>query len=124
MIQLEVELADRPGELAKFASTLAKANVNIDAMALESGGGMSYASVIVDKPEQARKSLEDAGYRIMQRTVLVVRIENRPGALATLAQRLGKAGIDIRTVVHLESIGQHSQVALGVDNLETARGLV
>lgn len=124
MLQLEVELADRPGELAKFASILAKAKVNIDAMSLESGAGMSYASVIVDKPQQARRSLEEAGYRIAERTVLVVRLEDRPGALQDLAQKLGSAGIDIKTVVHLESMGRHSQLAIGVDNLEKARGLV
>lgn len=124
MIQLEIELPDRPGELAKLASALKEAGVTLDAMGLESGAGTSYASLIVDKPKQARRALEDAGFRISERTVLVVRLEDRPGAFADLTKKLGAAGVDIKSVVPLESVGKHVQLAIGVDNIDAARGLV
>ena len=124
MIQLDVELPDRPGELAKLASVLEEAEVSVDAMALESGGGTSFASLIFDKPVQARKALEDAGFHVTERTVLVVRLEDRPGAFAELARRLGAAGVDIKTVVGLETVGRHVQLAIGVDNIDAARSLV
>ncbi len=50
MIQLDVELPDRPGELAKLLGILAAESINIDAMSANSGGGRSYTSLITDQP--------------------------------------------------------------------------
>ncbi len=124
MIQLDVDVADRPGELGKLAAILGAAAINIDAMSANSGGGHSYMSLIVDQPSKARQFLDKAGYSSSTRTVLVVRIPDRPGALADLARKLGDAGVDIQSVVHLETMGDDVQLAIGVDNLDAARSLV
>ncbi len=123
-IQIDVDLPDRPGELGKLAAILGEAKVNIDAMSENSGGGHSYVSLIVDQPAKARQFLDKAGYTSSTRTVLVVRIPDRPGALGELARKLGGAGVDIESVVHLETMGDHVQLAVGVDNLDKARSLV
>lgn len=119
-----MELPDRPGELGKLAAILGDAAINIDAMSANSGGGRSYMSLLVDEPTKARQLLEKAGYTCSSRTVLVVRVPDEPGALAGLARKLGGAGVDIQSVVHLETMGDHVQLAIGVDNLDKARSLV
>ncbi len=124
MIQIDVDVPDRPGELAKLAAILGEAGINIDAISAESVGGRSYMSIIVNQPMQAREALMKSGYACTNRTVLVVRLDDRPGALAALARRLGDAGVDIVSLIHLGTVGGHAQVALGVDNLENARSLV
>ena len=124
MIQLDVDLPDRPGELAKVLELLGGDGVNIDAMSANSGGGRSYVSLITDQPIKARQVLKKAGYSCSQRTVIAIRLPDTPGSLAALARRLGTAGVDIESIVHLESMGDHVQLAIGVDNLDRARGLV
>lgn len=124
MIQLDIDVPDRPGELAKLAAILGDSRINIDAISAESAGGRSYMSLIVNEPMQARESLMKRGYSCATRTVLVVRIEDRPGALAGLARRLGDAGVDVLSLIHLGTVGGQAQIALGVDNLEKARSLV
>lgn len=124
MIQIDLALADRPGELGKLATTLGDAGININAISAESAQGRTYMSLIVDQPAAARAVLKKAGYDSSERTVLVVRLPDRPKALAGLARRLGDAGVDITSVIHLESIGGHAQLALGVDDLAKARTLV
>jgi hypothetical protein len=124
MIQIDVDVPDRPGELAKLAAILGDTGINIDAISAESAGGRSYMSLIVNQPVQAREALTKKGYASATRTVLVVRLEDRPGALASLARKLGDAGVDIVSLIHLGTVGGHAQVALGVDNLERARSLV
>src|SRR2546425_8313502 len=64
-----------------------------------------------------------SGYTCSMRTVLVVRLDDKPGALAALARKLGDAGVDVVSAIHLGTVGGHAQVALGVDNLERARSL-
>lgn len=117
-------MPDRPGELGKIAAALGDAGVNIHAIGENSGAGRSYISLIVDQPVRARAALKDAGFECSERTVLVVRLEDKPGALAGLARKLGAAGVDIKSVIHLESVAGHAQLAIGVDDLAKARALV
>ncbi len=124
VIQLDVDVPDRPGELAKLSAILGDARINIDAISAESAGGRSYMSLIVNQPMQAREALMKQGYACSTRTVLVVRLDDRPGALASLARKLGDAGVDVVSMIHLGTVGGHAQVAMGVDNLEKARALV
>lgn len=124
VIQIDLDMPDRPGELAKLTAILGEARVNIDAMSAASGAGRTYMSLLVDQPTNARQLLEKAGYRLASRTVLVVRLPDRPGALAKLAADLAGAGVDVQSVVQLETMGDHVQLAIGVDNLDKARSLV
>jgi len=124
MIQIDVAIPDRPGELGKLAAALGQAKVNIDQISAESGGGRAYVSVIVDQPAAARAALKGHGYTYKDRTVLIVRLEDRPGSLGDLAKKLGSAGVNITSVIHLESVGGHAQLAIGVDDLAKARALV
>ncbi len=124
MIQLNVELPDRPGELAKLTALLGDAGVNIDAISAASGGGRSYMTLLVDQPTKARQALDKAGYACSSNTVLIVRLSDHPGALAELARKLGAAGVDIVSVTQLEGLGDHVQLAIGVDNIDKARSLV
>jgi hypothetical protein len=124
MIQLDIEVPDRPGELGKLAAILGAAKINIEAISGESAGGRSYVSLIVSQPVQAREALMKNGYVCTNRTVLVVRLDDKPGALAALAKKLGDAGVDVVSLIHLGTVGGQAQIALGVDNLEKARSLV
>lgn len=124
MIQIDIDVPDRPGELAKLAAILGTAGINIDAISAESAGGRSYVSLIANQPAQAREALVKHGYTCSTRTVLVVRLDDKPGALASLAKRLGDAGVDVVSAISLGTVGGHAQLALGVDNLEKARSLV
>jgi len=124
MIQIDVDVPDRPGELAKLAAILGATGINIDAISAESAGGRSYMSLIVNQPMQAREALMKNGYASAMRTVLVVRLDDKPGALASLARKLGDSGVDVVSLIHLGTVGGHAQIALGVDNLEKARSLV
>jgi len=56
--------------------------------------------------------------------VVVVRLEDKPGSLADLARRLGEAGVNITSVIHLETVAGNAQLAIGVDDMAKARGLV
>src|SRR3989441_3828793 len=91
MIQIDMEVPDRPGELAKLAAILGEAGINIDAIGAESAGGRSYVSLIVNQPMQTREAIMKSGYTRSMRTVLVVRLHDKPRAPPPPPRKLGDA---------------------------------
>jgi len=123
-IQFDVVVKDRPGELGKLAAALGDKGVNIEAISAATGGGTGYVSLLITETMRTREALRAAGYEFVERTVLTVQLEDRPGRLGELAKRLGGAGVNITSVVTLSSGGGRVQMAIGVDNLERARSVV
>jgi hypothetical protein len=95
---LTVILEDRPGELARLGEVTGEAGVNIRGLAAFTGEGKGVVHVLVDDDVAAgcREALEAATMGIAdERPVLVVDIEDRPGALGELARRLAAANVNV-----------------------------
>ena len=123
-IQFDVVIPDRPGELGKLATTLGERGVNIDAISCATGGGKAYAILLIPEAHKTREGLRAAGYTFLERSVLTVQLEDKPGTLGELAKRLGAAGVNITSIVTLNAREGRVQLAIGVDNLEKARRVV
>ena len=93
--QLTVSLENRPGTLAPMARVLADAKVNITALLNSTSGAQGSAQVVVDNVNNAKKALGDAGLSYTEGTLDQIELPNKPGALAQLAGRLAKKGINI-----------------------------
>ena len=98
MVHLDADLAvtlaeDRPGTLAAALRCVGDAGINLDGYA-EIGGVVHVLSPDLQK---AHDTLQKAGFRIVQeQQVLVVAVEDEPGAAAGVFQRLAEAHINIR----------------------------
>jgi len=81
---LTLYLDDEPGELAHVGDVLGKAGVNIAGLCtLSCGGGQAELHVLVQDPTPAFEALEGAGIKVEEeREVIVLDMEDRPGALA------------------------------------------
>jgi hypothetical protein len=91
---LAVILAEnRPGALARAISTIAGAGINIDGYAEMNG----VVHVLTTDLAAARRCLTEAGFReIQEQDVVVVPVENEPGAAARVFQRIADAHINVR----------------------------
>jgi hypothetical protein len=95
---LMVILEDRPGELARLGEVTGEAGVNIRGLAAFTGEGKGVVHVLVDDEVAARcrEALESATIGVAdERPVLVLDIEDRPGALGELARRLAAANVNV-----------------------------
>ena len=123
--QLSVTMEDTPGTLAKMCSAFGEKKVNILAFASREHGGKSLVLVIVDKPAVAKKVLQTIGYACTEEQVLGTKLPNRPGTLATVAKRLGEAGMNIDYAYSGVEPGSAQQlVVLSVSDLDRAKKLV
>ena len=93
--QLAVFLANRPGALARVCDALAKANINIHALATSDTIDHSVVRMVVSDPTKALMLLGEAGVLALESDVLMIETENEPGVLAKIADRLAATEVNI-----------------------------
>ncbi len=120
--QLVLSLASKPGVLAQVASTLAQAGVNITAIcAGEATGGRGKIRLLVDNPARATEALKAAKLRVGEEEALTVTLDNRPGSLAEVAERLGRARVNVKCAYATTQGGGPALVVLSVSNAAKAQ---
>jgi len=93
--QFTVALENRPGMLAHVAKVLADAKVNVLAVLGSTAGTQGSVQVVVDNANKAGKALGGAGLTYTEGTLEQYELANKPGALADLAGKLARKGINI-----------------------------
>ena len=94
-MQLAVFLANRPGALARVCDALAKAEINIHALAISDTVDHSVVRMVVSDPTKALMLLGEAGVLALESDVLMIETENEPGVLAKIAEQLSRAEVNI-----------------------------
>jgi hypothetical protein len=123
--EISLHLPNRPGTLAGVARLLAQDHINVAAISVDSQSRTGHVRLIVSDPGSATRLLRKAGYRPQVREVLAVRLEDRTGAFLSVLNILGRAGVNIRSVVILVAReGTEPIVALSTDNVPRARRLL
>jgi hypothetical protein len=98
MIHLDADIAvtlrdDRPGTLAKALGCVSAAGINIDGYA-EIGG---VVHVLSEDVRATHDCLQSAGFHIVQeQDVVVVSVEDEPGAAARVFQQIAEHHINIK----------------------------
>lgn len=115
--EIFVVLENRPSTLGELCSHLAEGRINIEAI----GVFQDTAKLYVKNINKAMKLLSKLDYTIELRDVLKVDLENRPGALAEMATKLGNKGINIEYCYGtLSKKGNATSVIMDVSDLEKA----
>jgi len=115
---LTVVLEDRPGTLADMGEALGKAGINIDGGCGFPCEGKGVLHILVEDAADARRVLEGSGFEVTgEREVLILDIEDRPGAFGEIARKIAGAGVNINIVY----VASNNRLVLGTDDLEKAR---
>jgi hypothetical protein len=119
MKDLTITLEDRPGRLADLGEAAGKAEINIEGMCATSGSGRAEVHVLVDDAAAAREALGSAGIEVdAESDVLVIDVEDRPGAMGEVARRVADTGVNIGLAY--ATFGG-VKLVLGVDDIDGAR---
>jgi hypothetical protein len=95
--ELVVSLPNKVGILANISKVLADHGINIEGVAGYAQGADAVIMIVAEDTLRAKEALAKAGYKsIKESEVLVIDLENKPGALKVITAKLAKDGIDIR----------------------------
>ena len=116
-----VRLKNEPGALARLTARLGEHGIDIRTIGAGAVGSYGCAVLSTNKDDAARDVLRQARYSFVEGEALQVGVEDRPGALAQLTGRLASAGVNIIGVVILSRHQGKAELAITVDEVETAR---
>jgi hypothetical protein len=107
---------DRPGALAKAATAIANAGINIEGFCEVDG---QFHTVTSD-PAGAKKALESAGYKVKEADVVMFPAEDRPGFLAEVLKRITEQEINIDVAYSLTN----TRIAIGSEQVSKLKDVL
>ena len=116
---LVIELKNEPGALARVATAISDAGVNIAAATCMGNGHTAELHILVPHSEPVHRALANThGPTVTrEREVVVVQAEDRPGELAELTRKVSNAGINLNIVY----VATNSRVVLGSEDTEALK---
>ncbi|MBX7206878.1 MAG: hypothetical protein K1X78_01090 [Verrucomicrobiaceae bacterium] len=124
MKQITVLTRKDAAELTRVATILGDAGVNIEEVDAEHIEQTGLIVLTVDRYDDALRALAGSGLRAITQDALVIRIEDRPGALATIAKKLRDAAVDVRSMHILRRDAATSLASLVTTNPAKAREIL
>ncbi len=123
--QVSVFLENKPGRLEKITAVLKQQQINIRAMTLAtSTAGWGILNLLVDRPEEARQALADAGHPAALREIVVVKMTDAPGTLHDMLLLLAKAGLNVQNAYGTVLGDRHTAIlVIDVEDTESVQQL-
>lgn len=115
--EIFVLLENKPSVLGELLSQLAENEINVEAI----GVFQDSAKIYTKNLSKAIKVLNKLNYTTDMRDVLLIHLDNRPGALGEVATRIGDEGINIEYCYGtLSQAGDKVAVVMDVSNIDRA----
>lgn len=134
--ELSIQIKNLPGQLFKISAILAKAEINVCAVAASSAGKTGWIRLVVDNKKLAREILEENGFVVKVGEALAVVVRDEPGALNEVLRVLNSGDINVDYIYncsatspnrHIVIIGVQAPVKaeklLNVGHIETSNGV-
>ena len=93
--QLSVFLENKQGRMCAVADLLAQNHINIRALSLADTTEFGILRLIVDKPEEGKKILSEAGIVVRVTNVLSLTMEDAPGGMLGVLRLLAESDIGV-----------------------------
>ena len=124
MKQIIIVTKNSDGLTAEIAAVLGKNDINIESLDAEEVVGMGVVTLTVDHYNRALHAFRDSGWHAVTEDAFVMRVKDKPGALARVAKRFKDAGIHVRSIRIIQHEGNWGMVAVSAEPIKEARALV
>lgn len=111
----------RPALLSEVTELLAQHEIALSDFSGRVVGRTAVISLQSESYKEGFRLLSEAGYQVYASETLLVRLEEKPGALAELSRRLSDAGVNVRGLHMVNKDNQAGIVALETADQNRAR---
>jgi hypothetical protein len=120
-VDLAIDIPNTPGALAEVAAAISDAGVNISAATCLGPDKRAELHILVPHAEAVKRALAISHLAVTrEREVVVVDIEDRPGALADLTRKIAKAGVNLDLVY----VATRNRVVFGAEDVAALQAAV
>ena len=119
MSELTIVSKDRVGLLADISDALGKEGINIEFVSVETTASTAIVQLNVANGSSAKKALTAAGFRVVDKHNILLRLKDRPGELAKVSRKLADAGVNIKNVYILDAA--KNEKILAMDTSDNAK---
>ena len=119
--QLSIFLENKTGRLAEVTQALAVNHINIRALSLADTSDFGILRLIVDRTEEAKTLLKDAGFTVGRTAVVAVKVQDIPGGLHHVLSILTEHKINVEYMyAFVQKDGSHATMILRFDRIDQA----
>ena len=119
--EIRVITENKVGVLSQITGYISDEGVNIEDICAYATGDQALFYLITDNNEKVKKILSEKGYNVEEKEVVILSLENRPGALSKVSARLKEEGINLHYIYGTTCDGgERTTVVFSSDNNEKA----
>ena len=123
--QISVFLENNAGRLAEVTEVLARAGINLRAIAIADTADFGILRLIVDKEAEAVQALTGAGFTTRETLVAAVEIDDIPGGLAEVMKTFKEYNINIEYLyASLENKSGKAVVVFKLEDIERGTAII
>ena len=119
--QLLITVNNEVGTLAQVVNAVSSSGINLLAVCAYAVDNNGMIMFVTEDNKRAKKLLEAKKYNVREEEVVLITLDNKPGALQAITERIASCGIDLTLVyASVEPKGKKSQMVLISENNNAA----
>ena len=118
--EFRITLPHEPGQLARITEALGDRDINIMTVAAV-GSVEPDVAIVTDNEDETAEVLSELGLAYETKDLLTVSLFHEPGALGSIARKLGAANINIESIYLLDESAGQVKIAFTVHDLAGAK---
>jgi len=123
--QIAIFLENESGRLSEITRVLADNNVNIRSLSLADTADFGILRLIVDKVDEAERSLKERGFTVGKTHVIAVEVPDKVGGLASVLKALEAAALNIEYMyAFVNKSGENAVMIFRFDEIDKAIGVL
>ena len=111
--QLMITVDNRVGALAELTGIISEAGINVVAACAYVIDNKGFILFVTKNNKRAKRILEQRNYNVREEEIVLLNLENKPGALQVVSQKIADIGIDLTLLYgSVAPKGKTSQIVL------------
>ena len=111
--QIIITVDNKVGTLAEITSVVASSGINLTAICAYAADNKGLIMFVSDNNNLAKKLLKAKKYDIREEEVVLLSLDNKPGALQSVTEKIADLGIDLNLLYgSVDKAGKTSRVVL------------